>query len=166
MITIENSESLCNMIFKNMLDLYNKEPIRLELINLFSKEFKNVRLTLYDDIIVFLEIKGQVIFISQLGVFRYFNLLNEEYLSLDDYFSLEYYKISIAMDVYCDESSRDQIDSNLKYRVVPLIAQDKTGSLKISDKSLDHSFLHNLYDSMSLYNSVLKIAKVCYPDIL
>lgn len=166
MITIENSENLCNMIFQSMLDLYNREPTRLELINLFSREFKNVRLTLYDDLIVFVEIKGQAIFISQLGIFRYFNISNKEYLSIDDYLSLEYFKIAISMDIYCDESDINNVDSNSNYRIVPLIIQDEAGSFKIQGTTQDSIFLQSLYNSLSLYNSVLKIAKVCYPDIL
>lgn len=166
MITIENSENLCNMIFKKMLDLYNEEPTRLDIVNLFSKEFENVRLTLYDDIIVFLEINGQSIFISQLGVFRYIDLSKKEYLSLADYLSLEYLKIFISMDIYCKESNVDELNSNLKYRLVPLIGQDEDGITKILDKNLDSEFLYSLYEYMSLYNSVLKVAKVCYPAIL
>lgn len=166
MITAEYSENLCNMIFKSMLDAYNNEPNRQGIINLFSKEFENVRLTQYDDVIVFLEIENQVVFISQLGIFRYFNIVEEEYLSLKDYISIEYFKIAISMDMYCIESDISNDTSPLRYRVVPLLGQNKDGNLTISDLSLKNDFLNNLYESMSLYNSVLKVARVCYPEIL
>lgn len=166
MVTIENGESLCNMIFKNMLDIYNEEPARLGIIKLFSKEFEYARLTLYDDVIVFLEIENQVIFISQLGIFRYFNLQEEEYLSLEDYISLEYLKIAISMDVYCEECNISSDTSLSNYRVVPLLSENKEGNLTINDSSLQSDFLNSLYESMSLYSSVLKVARVCYPDIL
>lgn len=166
MATIEYSENLCNMIFKNMMDVYNYEPTRANIIRLFCKEFDNVRFTLYDDLIVFLEIENQVIFISQLGIFRYFDTVNKYYLPIKEYLSLEYTALAISMDIYCMESDISNDTSNLRYRVVPMLGQNENGDLAILDLNLKNDFLNSLYESMSLYNSVLKVARVCYPEIL
>lgn len=166
MLTIENSEILCNMIFKNMLDSYNKDPLRTDVISLFLEEFDYVRLTLYDDLIVFVEILGQVIFISQLGIFRYLDTSTNTYLDIQKYLSLEYITICIDIDLYSNENNTIDYDCSSKYMLVPLINTDKNGKLKIYDSNIEEDFLHFLYKYMSLYNSLLKVSKICFPYFL
>ena len=167
MIAIKNSELLCNMVFKHMMDIYNEQPSRLGIIDMFKKKFNNVRLTLYDDIIVCCEIESDAIFISQLGVFRYFKTESDSYMSLSEYLKLEYFSLSIYMDIY--DNLSESRETKHKYKLIPLIWQNtknNESTLELTDKTLSVEYLNLLHKKLSLYYLVLNESKAYYPDIL
>lgn len=165
MLTFKNSENLCNMLFNNLLDIYNDEPTRLDIISFFLEKFDYVRLTLYDDIIVFCEIDSQAVFISQLGVFRYKDTLTKQYLSVNKYLSMEHYFTSIVLDIYATEEY-DEKKSPYKLKQLIGFNDNSKSGLEFLDNTLTTTYLNSLLEYLSLYLDTILKAKKYYPNIL
>lgn len=154
-----------NMMYKNLLDILNTDPVREYILSEFKKKFTYVWISFYGDIIVAVEVNSEVIFISQEGVFRYAKYLNGEkidYINLNEYFSKQYVYMSITLDMYLSNENNENIISNglssFYYVLEPLISYDFENSNKVTlqDKSLSEIYLYKLNNYLQSYYSLVQ----------